>query len=102
MTRVARRQIAAAVFGETAEFSATGFKNETGADDVAPILADELDAEPMVRIVRLGFIAQQYDRVVDAADDEVRPAVVVEIAHGQSSAEVVLLEKTAAAGCELC
>src|SRR3954453_15942092 len=46
------------------------------------------------------LVAEQGDRVVEVADDQVGPAVFVEVADGQAAAAVAGAEVLAAAWCE--
>src|SRR5205823_5245422 len=77
------RQVAATSLGEPRQAAAIDLDDHGRADHVAEILADETQAEPARRFGR--FIAKQRDRGVGVADDEVGPAVVVEIADGHAA-----------------
>src|SRR5205823_50876 len=70
--------------------------DDFGADQVAPVAAGETKAEPVI-LADVGDIAQDRHRLVDAADDDVEPAVVIEVADGEAATDVRLLEEIAAA-----
>src|SRR5262249_37451582 len=66
------------------------------ADQVARLLACEAETEPVV-LLHVGDILQHDDRLVDVADDDIQPPVVVEVADRQAAADVLALEILAAA-----
>src|SRR5262249_36997927 len=90
-------KIAAASLGEAGQLALIGFEDEGGADDVAVVFADELDAEPAGRVALGGLVAQEDGLVVGVADDDVGPAIVVQIADGNAAGEGGSLEEGSAA-----
>src|SRR5438552_802165 len=98
MPRVNRRAPTAAAFAEAGQLAAVHFDDDLHADQIAVLFADQFEAEPMVGIWMLAAEAARDNHgTVDGADDEIGPAVVVQIADSQTAAAVFAVEEISAA-----
>src|SRR5438132_13227332 len=88
--RVAGRGVAAATVHVACLRALRGVQDDSAADDVAMVGTLEVDADPVV----FGWadVAEDYDGLVNVADDQVDAAVVIEIAASQAACIVFLLE----------
>src|SRR5438105_2183818 len=98
MPRVNRRAPTAAALAEAGQLAALHFDDDFHADQVAVFLADQFEAQPMVGIRMFAAeTARDNHGTVDGADDEIGPAVVVEIANREAAAAEFAIEEIAAA-----
>src|SRR5262249_5918996 len=100
--RIVGRHIAAAAHHEGCLFvavNAAQFPDQPGTDDIAMLLADQFDAEPVV--AGIAFVPQDRHRLVLVANGHVDAAVVVEITVSNAAADMARLKVAAGPGADV-
>jgi len=87
---VSRGEVATPALGKAGQCTASHMQGYLGADEVAVPLVGQLHPEPVVPLP--GFVAEQRDRFVKMANDQVGPAIVIQVADGDAAALVLGLE----------
>src|ERR1043166_6070769 len=89
--RIVRRQVAPAPGDETRPALIAFLDDHLGTHEIASLLAYESHAEPVI-VLDLGDVAQDRDGIVHVADDEIEPAIIVEVAERHAAAEMLVVK----------